>query len=1326
MKRITLLLLLSVICLQANSREYPLNSPDGKISVSISDNLDYAVTFKGKAVFSGSAAIELENGRSVSVVGSPQKSGIDHVIPSPFYRNTSIEDRCNSLIFKAGKDWKVEFRAYDDGVAYRWIYTGKAPVKIVDEKVSFRLSDDATMTAGYIRADRCSDMESQFFSSFENDYEQLKLSEMNPSRMVFLPLAAEPAEDVKILFTESDLSCYPGLYLLGGNGLELQGVFPRRPSKERLGGYINIQRIVEEREDCIARLDGPRSLPWRIAIIGDEDRDLAMSQLSYQLASPCRISDTSWIKPGKVAWDWWNNWNIYGVDFEAGVNQKTYEYYIDFAAENGIEYVIMDDGWSVPGCGELFSVVPEINMPGIVKYAADKGVGIILWAGFAPFEKDLEDVCRHYSEMGVKGFKVDFFDRNDQVVEEFVDRAAETAARYHLVLDLHGFHIPAGINRKWPNVLNTEGVNGLERLKGCDISLNQVKYDTYIPFIRQAAGPMDYTQGAMLNGTRETYRACNSRPMSQGTRCHQLGLYPILDSPLNMLCYSPSNYIREQECTDFIADIPTIWDETIILDGRMGEYCVTARRSGDDWYIGGITDWTPRDIVVDLSFLREDTKYVAEWYLDGPNAHRHASDYRHITESAGKSRKLHMAPGGGFAAKISPMTWDRAYTMADEKLSELTLDEKKGFMFGHSTFYYYGVPHKGIPYLYAADGTQGVHIRRNLPDTTLVRQLDSSTAFPTAVTLAATFNPSLAYDYARAIGEECRAGGIEILLGPGVNMAKNAKNGRNYEYLGEDPYLSSVMASNYVKGLQSTGTAACMKHFVGNESELYRQGANALIDERALHEVYMAPFRAGIDAGAGYIMTGYNLVNGEWASQSTYVIDTLLRRDLGFRGSVMSDWGGTNDSRKVIDSGQNTIFPGDRREREEMEKLFVAGAVSEEEIDRMIRPVIATGIFYGFYDRPKYKPELLENYQEHVEVAYRTAAEGTVLLRNNGILPLADGGNILVTGRFLDGDPRLDGWNPTSCGDVEGYDWLSLRQALSDKFGSGITFIDEPTDEQLEAADAVIVTVGTIDLEAVERPFALPENDERRAMRAVAHNANTIVLVISGSAVRMTGWNDKSAAILYCWYPGQTGMKAVADILAGDVNPSGKLPMTIDREYSESPSGIIASCSGDLYEHLGERTYGCPRTYDIPYHESVLVGHRWYDAKGTIPLYPFGHGLSYTTFSLSKPEVRMDGGKIYVSVEVRNTGDREGAQVVQLYVGEDKPTVLRPLKELKGMSKLSLVPGMSGTAVFELNVSDLSYWDDVTHDWHLNSGKYTFYIGTSSADIILKKSLTIK
>ena len=342
-----------------------------------------------------------------------------------------------------------------------------------------------------------------------------------------------------------------------------------------------------------------------------------------------------------------------GVDFQTGVNNDTYEAYIDFASEHGIEYVILDEGWAVNLKADLMQVVPSLDLPALVRYAASKHVGIILWAGYHAFARDMEQVCSHYAAMGVKGFKVDFMDRDDQQMTDFCRRAAETCAKYRLVLDLHGMYKPAGMNRTYPNVLTFEGVNGLEQLKWSPASHDQVEYDVQIPFLRQVAGPMDYTQGAMRNASKGNYFPCNSEPMSQGTRCRQLALYVVFDSPLNMLCDSPSNYMREPESLDFIASIPTVWDETLVLQGKMGEYIVTARRKGDVWYVGGITDWAARDIELDCSFLGNRT-YRATLFRDGANAHRAGRDYKRETLQLDRDSKLklHLAPGGGFALKL--------------------------------------------------------------------------------------------------------------------------------------------------------------------------------------------------------------------------------------------------------------------------------------------------------------------------------------------------------------------------------------------------------------------------------------------------------------------------------------------------------------------------------------------------------------------------------------------------------------------------------------------------------------------------------------------------
>ena len=671
--------------------------------------------------------------------------------------------------------------------------------------------------------------------------------------------------------------------------------------------------------------------------------------------------------------------------------------------------------------------------------------------------------------------------------------------------------------------------------------------------------------------------------------------------------------------------------------------------------------------------------------------------------------------GGSTICSQQQISWDEAYEKADKKISELYFDEKKNFLLGYSDFFFYGVPEKGIPYLYLSDASQGVHIRKNLPDNDMVRQLEKSTAMPAPIMLAATFNPDLSYKYAKSVGEECRAGGIEVLLGPGVNITKNAQCGRNYEYLGEDPLLSAKMTSEYVKGMQSTGTAACLKHFIGNETEFYRRRSNSIIDDRAMHEVYLAPFRAGVDAGVAYVMTAYNRVNGEWAGQNKHLIDTILRGELGFKGSVMSDWRSVYDPVKVINSGQNTVMPGNSKERKMMLEAVKTGKITEKDIDRVMRPVLATGYAFGLYDREKYQPELLAKFPEHVDIAYQTAAEGVVLLRNNGILPLNKDRKILVIGKYLNGDPRLELNLASSSADVEGYDFVSLSQALKDEFGNNVTIMENPTDQDIAHADVVLTVVGTTDMESFERPFELDKEEEMLVRKAVNLNPNTIVAVVSGSGIRMKDWNDKAAAVLYAWYPGQIGMRAVTDILSGDLNPSGKLPMVIPAEFSDTHAKNTIPEGGVCY-NKAPRAYNeaLIMLYDIPYDDSVFVGHRWHEAKGVAPLYTFGHGLSYTDFEIRKPSVKIDKENLIVKFNLANTGKREGAEVVQAYVGEDSPTVARPKKEFKGFRKINLPAGATTQSEIVIPLKDLSFWNDATKSWQLNPGDYTLYLGNSA------------
>ncbi len=651
-----LFLVLTCTGLQAQ-KQYTLLSPNQKITVTVKtgDHLSYAVTHENTVVLADSPiAMTLDNG---TVLGAPAKvSDVEtektyQTIKTPFYKRNTIKEEYNELDIRFKGNYSVIFRAYNEGVAYRFETRFSKPLTIESETADFQFDADYQNLIPYVlrRAGQEGDIiQQQFYNSFENTYTTTTLSQMDPDKLAFLPVLVELKDGKKVVITEADLEDFPGLYIRNAKGQTgFTAVHAGYPKVREQGGHNNLQYLVKERENYIAKVQGKRSFPWRCIVISEHDKDLADNDMVYKLASPSRIQDVSWIKPGKVAWDWWNAWNIYGVDFKAGINNETYKYYIDFASKYGIEYVILDEGWAVNKQADLFQVVPEIDIQELVNYGAERHVGIVLWVGYAAIDKDMERVCQHYALMGVKGFKVDFMDGDDQMIVDFYYRMAETAAKYHLFVDFHGAYKPTGLNRTWPNVLNHEGVYGLEQAKWDDNS-DLVTNEVTIPFIRMVAGPMDYTQGAMKNANKNNFKAIYTEPMSQGTRCRQLAEYVIFESPFNMLCDSPSNYLNEDECTQFIASVPTTWDETMVLDGAVGEYLVIARKKDYHWYIGAITNWEERDLTIDLSVLPGFGAKSGKIFRDGPNANRVAKDY--VSEQVqvwGNTVKVHLAKGGG-------------------------------------------------------------------------------------------------------------------------------------------------------------------------------------------------------------------------------------------------------------------------------------------------------------------------------------------------------------------------------------------------------------------------------------------------------------------------------------------------------------------------------------------------------------------------------------------------------------------------------------------------------------------------------------------------------
>ena len=657
MKKLVFLLIIlgigriSGICGNIN---YELKSPDGKIclTVDVGDKITYKVMHNNTLIINDSPiSMELGNGKILGVdaaVRNVKTRSVDEEIEAHFYKKAKVKNNYNELVINFRGSYSLTFRAFDDGIAYRFSTNFKMPIIVNKEHVSYCFDDDYVAYIPYVNARKGEGdfLTQQFFTSFESQYTIDSISKMDVERIAFTPLLINLKDGKKAVIVESDLEDYPGTFFRKGDGNSLVAVQSTYPKIEEQGGHNMLQMVVKEREDYIAKVEGKRDFPWRAMVISENDTELLDSDMVYKLASPSRVDDVSWIKPGKVAWDWWNNWNIWGVDFKAGINNDTYKYYIDFASKNGIEYVILDEGWAVNKQADLFQVVPEIDLEELVAYAKKKSVGLVLWAGYYAIDRDMENVCKHYSEMGIKGFKVDFMDRDDQKVVDFYYRMAAMAAKYHLFVDFHGAYKPTGLSRTYPNVLNFEGVYGLEQSKWDD-DLNQVNYECMIPYIRMVAGNLDYTQGAMDNATQEHFRAIYTNPMSQGTRCRQLAEYVIFESPFNMLCDSPTKYMQNQECVDFIASVPTVWDETVALDGKLGEYAVIARRKGDIWYIGAITNWEPRTVEVDLSRIG-GISGISKIYCDGVNADNNAEDYK-ITDKKIKDNRvvIEMKSGGG-------------------------------------------------------------------------------------------------------------------------------------------------------------------------------------------------------------------------------------------------------------------------------------------------------------------------------------------------------------------------------------------------------------------------------------------------------------------------------------------------------------------------------------------------------------------------------------------------------------------------------------------------------------------------------------------------------
>ncbi|MBK8881527.1 MAG: glycoside hydrolase family 97 protein [Bacteroidales bacterium] len=642
---LVILFVLTATC--SFARDYKVNSPDGRtgITVNAGTQITWSATYDGKEIFSASRiAMILEGGKILGdneKIASASVNKLQDIIkPVVANKRSEITNSCNiiTLYFKSG--FSVEFRAYNDGVAYRFETFFKGDITVTNEisELAFPQGSHAWYP-----------LETSFMSHNERTFIYSSLDTIGAAHLASLPTLFQ-ANGINVLVTESDIEDYPGMWIRGSGSGKISGQWPLYPKSEKLEGDRNL--FVTSTEDFIAKTTGTRLFPWRVFVISGNDAGLVESDLVFKLAAPCRITDTKWIKPGQVAWDWWNANNIYGVNFRAGINNDTYKYYIDFASRNGIEYIILDEGWYT--LGNVLEQVPGINVEELCKYAESKNVGVILWVVWKSFWDDIDKAVALYEGWGVKGVKVDFMQRDDQKVVNFYLEAIRKTAEHHLLIDFHGAYKPDGTGRTWPNAITREGVKGMENNKWSrDINPD---HDVTLPFTRMVAGPMDYTPGAMINMDSVSFTPKFTRPESQGTRAHQVALYVIYESPLQMLSDCPSNYMKEQESTSFIVNIPVVWDDIKVLDAKVGDYLLLARRSGSEWFVGALTDWTSRDMELDLSFLPQG-QYSMEIFQDGINADRFAGDYKHYKTDvkSGEKIKIHLAPGGGWTARIIPL-----------------------------------------------------------------------------------------------------------------------------------------------------------------------------------------------------------------------------------------------------------------------------------------------------------------------------------------------------------------------------------------------------------------------------------------------------------------------------------------------------------------------------------------------------------------------------------------------------------------------------------------------------------------------------------------------
>ena len=626
----------------ASGKNYTVKSPDGKtvVTVNVEKTIAYSVSVDGNEVLKNCAiALQLPGetlGENAKVKRAQTKAIYERIRPVVPMKFAEIADHCNQLTMVFDRDFAIDFRAYDNGVAYRFSTQKKGQIDVKDECCELRFGGDykavISRTGG-------------FKTSCEEPYSTVQTAAYGQDdRMTYLPILIETPV-AKLLFSESDLRDYPGMFLKGTGENAMTSVFPPCPTAFGDDGDRSVK--LSETADYIARTDGTRSFPWRFFVIAREDGELVENTMEAVLGGRNEIKDPSWIKPGQVSWDWWNHWQVYGVDFKAGINTETYKYYIDFASKYGIKYIILDEGWS-RSTRDVFETTRDLDLPELISYGRQKGVGIILWLTWLAVENNFDRLFQTYADWGVAGCKIDFMDRQDQWMVNFYERTVKEAAKYRLLVDFHGAYKPSGLEQRYPNLISYEGVRGLEQGGGC-----QPKNSIWLPFMRNAVGPMDFTPGSMLSAQPEDNRGTGSNAMGSGTRAYQMALYVVFESGVQMLADSPTRYLEAQECTEFIASVPTTWDETRVLSARAGDHLVVAKRKDNKWFIGAITGESPQDLTIKTDFLKGG-QHKMTFFKDGVNANRQALDYKKGSQMVdGNSEvNLHLVRNGGWCAVI--------------------------------------------------------------------------------------------------------------------------------------------------------------------------------------------------------------------------------------------------------------------------------------------------------------------------------------------------------------------------------------------------------------------------------------------------------------------------------------------------------------------------------------------------------------------------------------------------------------------------------------------------------------------------------------------------